>query len=86
VFDRPGAFAAIARRMADSAISLESIVQRRRAPKVTAPEHPVPEAPQPVILITYETTELAIRTALDGIMADGHIASDPQMIRIEPLT
>ena len=46
----------------------------------------MPEAPQPVILITYETTELAIRTALDGIMADGHIASDPQMIRIEPLT
>jgi len=86
VFDRPGAFAAIARRMADGAISLESIVQRRRAPKATAPDHPVPEAPQPVILITYETTEVAIRTALDGIMADGHIASDPQMIRIEPLT
>jgi homoserine dehydrogenase len=85
VYDRPGAFAAIAQRMADSKISLESIVQRRRAPKTTAPEHPVPEAPQPVILITYETTETAIRKALDAIKADGHIASDPQMIRIEPL-
>ena len=85
VYDRPGAFAAIARRMADAHISLESIVQRRRAARVTAPEHPVPEAPQPVILITYETTETAIRAALDAIQADGHIADDPQMIRIEPL-
>jgi homoserine dehydrogenase len=86
VYDRPGAFAAIAKRMADAGISLESIVQRRRAPKTAAPDHPVPEAPQPVILITYETTELAIRDALSAIKADGHIASDPQMIRIEPLT
>jgi homoserine dehydrogenase len=85
VYDRPGAFAAIAARMADAKISLESIVQRRRAARATAPEHPVPEAPQPVILITYETTETAIRKALDAIKADGHIASDPQMIRIEPL-
>jgi homoserine dehydrogenase len=86
VYDRPGAFAAIARRMADTGISLESIVQRRRAAKATAPDHPVPEAPQPVILVTYETTEAAIRAALDGIEADGHIAGAPQMIRIEPLT
>jgi homoserine dehydrogenase len=86
VYDRPGAFAAIAKRMADAGISLESIVQRRRAPRTAAPEHPVPEAPQPVILITYETTEHAVRTALEGIQADGHIASAPQMIRIEPLT
>ncbi len=86
VYDRPGAFAAIAKRMADARISLESIVQRRRAPRTAAPEHPVPEAPQPVIMITYETTEAAIRGALEGIKADGHVASDPQMIRIEPLT
>ena len=83
VFDRPGAFAAIARRMADHEISLESIVQRRRAPRSTAPGHAVPVAPQPVILITYETTEEAIREALDAIMRDGHIADTPQMIRIE---
>jgi homoserine dehydrogenase len=85
VYDRPGAFAAIARRMADAGISLESIVQRRRAARAAAPDHPVPEAPQPVILITYETTETAIRKALEIIQADGHIASEPQMIRIEPL-
>ncbi len=85
VYDRPGAFAAIAQRMADAKISLESIVQRRRAPRTNAPDHPIPEAPQPVILITYETTETAIRKALDAIKADGHIADEPQMIRIEQL-
>jgi homoserine dehydrogenase len=85
VYDRPGAFAAIARRMADAGISLESIVQRRRAVRAAAPEHPVPEAPAPVILITYETTEAAIRAALDEVKADGQIAGEPQMIRIEPL-
>ena len=59
---------------------------RRRAAKAAAPDHPTPEAPQPVILVTYETTEDAIRAALEGIEADGHIASTPQMIRIEPLS
>jgi homoserine dehydrogenase len=71
--------------MAAAQISLESIVQRRRAVRSTAPDHLVPEAPQPVILITYETTEAAVRAALDAIKVDGVIASDPQVIRIEPL-
>jgi homoserine dehydrogenase len=82
VYDRPGAFAAIAQRMADADISLESIVQRHRVRKTALPGH-LPEEPQPVILITYETTEEAIRRALDTIRADGHIADEPQMIRIE---
>jgi len=37
VFDRPGAFAAIAGRMAEHGISLESIVQRRRTPHASPP-------------------------------------------------
>ncbi|MCW5695529.1 MAG: homoserine dehydrogenase [Bauldia sp.] len=85
VYDRPGAFAAIATRMAKHGISLESIVQRRRNPHADAPEHLTPAAPQPVILITYETTEDAIRAALAEIIRDGHIAAQPQLIRIEPL-
>ncbi len=85
VYDRPGAFAAIATRMAEQGISLESIVQRRRTPHSGAPGHLAPAAPQPVILITYETNESAIRAALDEIHADGHIAAEPQLIRIEPL-
>ena len=36
-----------------------------------------------MIMITYETTEAAIRAALDTIKSDGHIADEPQMIRIE---
>jgi len=71
--------------MAKHGISLESIVQRRRDPHADAPEHLTPDAPQPVILITYETTEDAIRAALDEIIRDGHIAAQPQLIRIEPL-
>lgn len=85
VYDRPGAFAAIAQRMAAHDISLESIVQRRREPHAGAPEHLRPNAPQPVFLITYETTEAAIRQALEEIYRDGHIAARPQLIRIEPL-
>ncbi len=85
VYDRPGAFAAIAGRMAESGISLESIVQRHRSAHTAASEHPAPESPAPVILITYETTETAIRQALDAIKADGHVLGEPQMIRIEPL-
>jgi homoserine dehydrogenase len=42
--------------------------------------------PRPVILITYETTEAAIRKALDAIKSDGHIVGEPQMIRIEPFS
>jgi homoserine dehydrogenase len=85
VFDRPGAFAAIAGRMAASGISLESIVQRHRAASAAAPEQAASETPAPVILITYETTESAIRQSLEAIKADGHVLGEPQMIRIEPL-
>lgn len=83
VEDRPGAFAAIARCMAEKGISLESIVQRRRAPRSEAPEASTPAAPQPVILITYETTEADVKEALDAIANEHVIAGVPQMIRIE---
>jgi homoserine dehydrogenase len=76
--DVPGAFAAIATRMAERKISLESIMQHgRRAAK------PAGEAPVGVILITHATTELLVREALDAIFADGTIAEPAQVIRIE---
>ena len=81
VRDRPGAFAAIARRMAEAGISLESIVQRNRPPR-SAPRHAHDEA-QSVTIITYETTEEAVRGALQRIEAEGEIHGRPQMIRIE---
>jgi homoserine dehydrogenase len=37
----------------------------------------------PVILITYATTEDAVRRALAAVEADGVIAETPQLIRIE---
>ncbi|MFD1694028.1 homoserine dehydrogenase [Roseibium aestuarii] len=78
VHDRPGAFAEIAKAMGNKAISLQSIVQRARA-KVAATDL------QSVILITHETTEVAVREALDEIAASGVISGVPQMIRIEKL-
>lgn len=76
VFDKPGAFAGIATRMAERGISLESIVQRGRGGDQAG-------APVPVVLITYATTEKLVREALDAIMADGFVAERPQSIRIE---
>ncbi|GAB2187199.1 homoserine dehydrogenase [Roseibium sp. LAB1] len=84
VFDRPGAFAEIARCMGEAGISLESIVQKRHANK-DAPVKFDADMPQPVILITYETTEVAIKEALDVIMSKGVVSEQPQMIRIEKL-
>ncbi len=78
VFDRKGAAAAIAARMAERDISLESIVQRRR-PGI---DEPTPGA-VPVILITHATHEIAIRQALEAVVADGFLAEKPQFIRIE---
>jgi homoserine dehydrogenase len=83
VRDRPGAFAAIATRMAQAGISLDSIVQRNRPPG-TAPRHEN-DLLQPVTIITHSTTEQAVRGALRIIEADGEIFGRPQMIRIEAL-
>lgn len=82
VHDKPGMFAAIATKMAAEGISLESIVQRARAPRADAAAV-APAAPQPVRMITYETTEKAIRAALDAVRADGLVAEAPRFIRIE---
>ncbi|TYC63184.1 homoserine dehydrogenase [Rhodobacterales bacterium] len=85
VYDRPGAFAEIARCMGEAGISLESIVQKRH-PGIEAPErYTGSERPQPVTLITYETTEVAIKEALETIMSKGVVSERPQMIRIEKL-
>lgn len=84
VIDRPGAMAAVAARMGEQEVSLESIVQRR--PKGARPgigARPEPGALTPVVLITHETTEARIRAALDAIERDGKVASRPNMIRIE---
>ncbi|MGB3390985.1 MAG: homoserine dehydrogenase [Pseudaminobacter sp.] len=75
VHDRVGVFAAVAKRMADNEISLESIVQR--APKS------MNGTKKTVILVTHATTEAAVRKAVEGITKDGHLVDKPQVIRIE---
>jgi len=80
VHNRPGAAAAIATRMAENGISLESIVQRNAAGLRGKPAAP---DPVPVVLITYATYEKTIRQALDSVVADGYLAEKPQLIRIE---
>ncbi len=77
VQDRPGAFAAIATRMAERGISLESIMQR---PGV---EHFSGASNVPVVLITHATTEKLVRDALAAILADGYVSEAPQIFRIE---
>ena len=80
VHDRPGAAAAIATRMAERQISLESIMQRSRPAQrgeVSA------SGVVPVVLITYATSETTIREALEAVVKDGYIAERPQVIRIE---
>ena len=81
VHDRPGAAAAIATRMAERQISLESIMQRHASAR--GARAPSDATPVPVVLITYATSEAVVREALDAVVADGYLAGPPQVIRIE---
>lgn len=87
VIDRAGAFAKIAVCMAENQISLESIVQRKQSPNSAVGAAERGSDPQPVILITYETTESAVKKAIKAVQDAGVIAGKPQIIRIEaPMT
>jgi homoserine dehydrogenase len=81
--DRPGTAATIATRLAERQISLESIVQRHPGGRPHGGDDPADAPPVPVILITYATTEDAVRQAIDAVVSDGVIVGKPQLIRIE---
>ena len=85
VYDRPGAFAAIAQRMAAQGISIESIVQRRPQANLGTGAGRSGATPTAVVMVTHQTTEAAVRKALAAIERDGHVDAKPQMIRIEKL-
>ncbi|AMM84923.1 homoserine dehydrogenase [Martelella sp. AD-3] len=76
VVDRIGVIAAIARRMADNQISLESIVQHSANGGGDAPT-------KTIIMVTHATTELSVRNAVSAMESDGYIVGKPQVIRIE---
>ena len=75
--DKPGTAARIATRLAQQEISLESIVQRHDQATAGKP------GSVPVILITYATSEDAVRKALAAVGRDKVISGRPQVIRIE---
>ena len=82
--DKPGTAATIAKRLAQQNISLESIVQRHRGERPHGGDIPGRSGvPVPVILITYATTEDAVRKALAAVGRDKVILGKPQVIRIE---
>jgi homoserine dehydrogenase len=81
--DRPGTAATIARRLAQQKISLESIVQRHGAGSHGAARSGRSGAPVPVIMVTYATSEAAVRKALVAVRRDRVISGRPQVIRIE---
>ena len=89
VYDRPGAMAAITKRMSDENVSLESIVQKRPGQvhpgQAAEPPPGAAEAAVNVILITHDTTEDAMRRSLQAIEEDGQVKERPQMFRIEDL-
>ena len=73
VVDKPGVIADVTATFRDEEISLESMLQRGRAPGEAVP----------VILITHDTEESAMSRALEKIAILEAIADPPRMIRIE---
>ena len=74
VVDRPGVIADVTAALRDFKISLESMLQRGRSPGEAVP----------VVLVTHETREQAMRDALERINALDVVLEPPTMIRIEP--
>ena len=80
--DIAGTAATIATRLAEQKISIESIVQRH-PDGFSDPGAARKSSPVPVILITYATSEDAVRRALKAVQQDKVISGRPQVIRIE---
>jgi len=75
VLDEPGVFADVATVLKENNVSMETIVQRNRAPG----------EPVPLVLILHETSEHSMLSALNAIAALDSVVETPRMIRIEDL-
>ena len=73
VVDRPGVIADVTAILRDMGVSLEFMLQRGRSPGEAVP----------VVLVTHETKESAMRDALDRIGALPTVMEEPTLIRIE---
>jgi homoserine dehydrogenase len=76
VVDRPGVIADVTAALRDHAISLESMIQRGRAPGEAVP----------VVVTTHDCEESAMRAALNRIEALEAVVEKPALIRIEHLS
>jgi len=74
VVDRPGVIADVTAVLRDFGVSLESMLQHGRAPGEAVA----------VVLVTHETGEAAVRTALARIASLEAVLEEPTLIRIEP--
>ncbi len=75
VVDRPGVFADIATILRDHEVSMESVLQRGRAPG----------EPVPLVMTMHETLEANMNTAFTEIAALDVVVGEPCVIRIELL-
>jgi homoserine dehydrogenase len=73
VVDQPGVIADVAAALRDEQVSMESMIQRGRAPGEAVP----------VVLTTHVTLEAAMRRALKRIEQLDTVLEPPHMIRIE---
>jgi homoserine dehydrogenase len=73
VVDQPGVIADVAAALRDEQVSMESMIQRGRAPGEAVP----------VVMTTHITVEAAMRRALQRIEALDTVLEPPRMIRIE---
>jgi len=74
VLDRPGVFADIAIALRDEEVSIESALQRGRAPNEAVS----------LVLTTHETEEARFVRTLDRIAGLDSVVESPRFIRIEP--
>ena len=73
VLDEPGVLAEIARKLADSHVSIESMIQRGRAPG----------EPVSIVMITHDAPEPNVARALKTIAASDKVLGNPNMIPME---
>lgn len=73
VVDQPGVLAEIAGRLAQSLISIESMIQRGRAPG----------EPISIVMITHDCSPTAVEAALNAIAGSDKVLSAPVMIPME---
>ena len=73
VLDVPGVLASITRHLADAGVSIESMIQRGRAPG----------EPVAIVMITHETAQHEVERALKAIGASDKVRARPCMIPME---